>query len=66
MLNAYVQVGDFNLSRYMALDASFVKSSLEINPRWQAPEVIGEGYYSTAGTTGPSSWLNLLYAYSFC
>ncbi len=40
-----VKVGDFNLSRYMSLGASFVKSTLENNPRWNAPEVIGEGYY---------------------
>jgi serine/threonine protein kinase len=43
-----VQVGDFNLSRYMAVDTSYVQSSLELNPRWSAPEVIGSGHYSTA------------------
>lgn len=43
-----MQVGDFNLSRYMALDTSYVQSSLELNPRWSAPEVIGSGHYSTA------------------
>jgi hypothetical protein len=28
----HVKVGDFNLSRYMSLGVSYVKSSLEINP----------------------------------
>lgn len=32
----------------MSLGTSFVKSSLEINPRWSAPEVLREGYYSPA------------------
>ncbi|KAI8472913.1 MAG: hypothetical protein J3K34DRAFT_502100 [Monoraphidium minutum] len=41
-----VQVGDFNLSRYMSRDRAFIKSSLENNPRWSAPEVITEGRYS--------------------
>jgi serine/threonine protein kinase len=39
-------VGDFNLSRYMSRDDAFVKSSLENNPRWSAPEVIAEGRFS--------------------
>jgi len=43
------QVGDFNLSRYMSRDDSFIKSSLENNPRWSAPEVIVEGRYSKVG-----------------
>ncbi|GBF95597.1 hypothetical protein Rsub_08578 [Raphidocelis subcapitata] len=43
-----VQVGDFNLSRYMSRDSAFIKSSLENNPRWCAPEVIAEGRYSKA------------------
>eukprot|EP00775_Hariotina_reticulata_P007729 gene7729-7928_t len=44
----HVKVGDFNLSRYMNLGDSCVKSSLTINPRWQAPEVIADGSYSTS------------------
>lgn len=32
----------------MAVDTSYVQSSLELNPRWSAPEVIGSGHYSTA------------------
>jgi hypothetical protein len=39
----HIKVGDFNLSRYMARDSQFVKSTLENNPRWSAPEVIREG-----------------------
>jgi hypothetical protein len=42
------QVGDFNLSRYMSRDRSFIKSNLENNPRWSAPEVIVDGRYSKA------------------
>jgi len=33
----------------MNLGDSCVKSSLTINPRWQAPEVIADGSYSTSG-----------------
>lgn len=40
------QVGDFNLSRYMSRDDAFIKSSLENNPRWSAPEVVVEGRFS--------------------
>lgn len=32
----------------MAVDTSYVQSSLELNPRWSAPEVIGSGHYSRA------------------
>lgn len=32
----------------MAVDTSYVQSSLELNPRWSAPEVIKAGHYSTA------------------
>jgi hypothetical protein len=32
----------------MAVDTSYVQSSLELNPRWSAPEVIQAGHYSTA------------------
>jgi hypothetical protein len=38
----HVKVGDFNLSRYMSLGVSYVKSSLEINPvrAVKAPQIL--------------------------
>jgi hypothetical protein len=42
------KVGDFNLSRYVGRGDAFVKSSLENNPRWSAPEVVAEGRFSKA------------------
>jgi hypothetical protein len=38
----------------MSRDDAFIKSSLENNPRWSAPEVVVEGRYSKVRAAPPA------------
>ncbi|KAI8465776.1 MAG: kinase-like domain-containing protein [Monoraphidium minutum] len=41
-----VRICDFNLSRYMSAERSYLQSRMTVNPRWCAPEALLEGRYS--------------------